>query len=108
MAEVDALMSLQRCAVSHLARPYGRDDKVAQGKFFYRGGTGPFIELDDPASDQCIMLEVDAVAFQNKTDSNALLYSSPTCNEPPLRGLSPGESADTMLRSARSVRFEFA
>lgn len=81
---------------------------MAQGNFFYRGADGPFLELNDPASDKCIMLDVDAVSFQNKTDSKALLYSSPLCNEPPLRGLSPGESADTMLQSAKSVRFEFA
>jgi hypothetical protein len=85
-----------------------KDKNVAQGTFFYRGGSGPFLELNDPASDTCIMLDVDAVTFQNKTDSNALLFSTPLCNEPPFRGLSPGESADTMLSSARSVRFEFA
>ena len=95
-------------AANRVGVPYRKDDKVAEGKFSYRGASGPFHELNDPASDTCIQLAVDAVSFLNKTDSKALLYSSMHCDEPPLRGLSPGESADTMLKTARSVRFEFA
>jgi hypothetical protein len=88
--------------------PVRKGRESGTGNIFYRGADGPFRELNDPASDTCILLEVDAVSFQNKTDSKALLYSSISCQEPPFRGLIPGESADTMLNSARSVRFVFA
>ena len=90
------------------ALPQRKDEKVANGKFSYRGASGPFHELNDPSSDTCIQLAVDAVSFLNKTDSKALLYSSMQCDEPPITGLNPGDSADTMLKTARSVRFEFA
>lgn len=90
---------------SHI-RTQGVSSKVDAETLYYQN---PHVQVKKSrASDTCILLEVGAVSFQNKTDSKALLYSSISCQEPPFRGLIPGESADTMLNSARSVRFEFA
>jgi hypothetical protein len=100
--------SYPRAALSN-AMLYRKDEKVeTTGSFFYRGPDGPFHELNNPEMDKCILLDVDAIAFQNRTNAKALLYSGVSCVEPPFRALVPGETVDTLLSTAKSVRFEFA
>jgi hypothetical protein len=82
---------------------------MANGNFSYLDADKNWHELNDPSSDQCISLDPVAWSAINKTDSKALLYSAGLCNEPPFLGLNPGETwNDASLRSATSVRFEFA
>ena len=71
--------------------------------------TGLFSNSTIRQTDKCILLDVDAVTFQNNTKAKALLYfySGMSCVEPPFPALVPGESVDTLLSTARSVRFEF-